>query len=633
MSDQPGNGMAFINPSGSGVSTGVVTPQTPRKPAGNRVRFFTPTSSQDVRILTPATGSQAPSSDFEMESDFDCVLTPEDSGSPVSSPFPVTSQETTLVQEGVEKLKAVFPAIDPSVIKEALVACKYDTNRAVHKLLDNSTRKGVLDDTQMARASATELSSETQNSSLSAPVLVPGTPEHPIQLTTPSAPLGGVMMADSDECSDYGEVLVGGCEFDWTMANSYNSKPVPRTFPGLEDPFIDSSTDARHVKTEQVDLETFLGASHESHKPTKEVKMADVDRLRRMLPRVNQDCAIRTLNEFDGDFDRAHKSLLKQRGIDCENFQDRKTVRREVNRVSNPSPDRDRGRDRRSKKNKKDVDEEASKLKPAGVWVEEYLNRDQELVKVVLGSKQEFRDVPKKLLTENSRVFQEALAALATQGPGVQTLEISDVSPEAFDLLIQWLVCKNIMPVPLFTEFDGDAITAYIDFVLLAHGFEIDGPALLAEKKLAEILISSPEALKGEHIVKTYQLPKNHRICKLIVKAAVKPFVLSQEARDSLTDDEDGDMDVVMNESNYITSLMNESDEEEVSRKIAFGRAKFPFQREFDTIDRFKVELLTRANAVMTKGVHVTSGKGRYKRTSVTFVDPLDGEFFVVRRN
>ncbi|RDW73940.1 hypothetical protein BP5796_07382 [Coleophoma crateriformis] len=264
----------------------------------------------------------------------------------------------------------------------------------------------------------------------------------------------------------------------------------------------------------------------------------------------------------------------------------------------------------------------AAALMPATAWVLKHINYTADRVNILLVDSSSRRIVPKALLKDASIVFTEILNKLPQYLFENPELRIDGVKDHIFDMILQWIVTKNVTPVPLYATIVEEQITTYLDFALAVERFDIDGTSLMVEERLKKLLCEFRSAMKGKHIVKAFELSEGHIIRKLFVKALVQPYIESKPAGS--------------NSPNYLTADDLESfkgsenplgmnTEEETQRKIAFG-AKFPFKKEVRSTEGLGAEL--NAMVVTTYSTIERIKKPRSRVLRCYLFDPLTEKQF-----
>ncbi|RDW67830.1 hypothetical protein BP6252_09226 [Coleophoma cylindrospora] len=264
----------------------------------------------------------------------------------------------------------------------------------------------------------------------------------------------------------------------------------------------------------------------------------------------------------------------------------------------------------------------AAALMPATAWVLKHLNHTADRVNILLVDSISRRNVPKALLKDASIVFTEMLNKLPKYLFETPELRIDGVKDHIFDMVLQWLVTKNVTPVPLYATIVEEQITTYLDFALSVDRFKINGPSLMVEERLKKLLCEFRSAMKGKHIVKAFELSEGHLIRKLFVKALVQPYIESKPAGS------DSPEHLTANDLERFKGSVSSSGmdtEEEMQRKIAFG-AKFPFRNEVRSIEGLEADL--NSMVVTTYSTIERKKRPRSRVLRCYLVDPLTEKQF-----
>lgn len=250
------------------------------------------------------------------------------------------------------------------------------------------------------------------------------------------------------------------------------------------------------------------------------------------------------------------------------------------------------------------------------------MNHTADRVSILLGDSNSQRNVPKALLSENSSVLLRMLGQLPQRGFEDPKLRLEGVKDYIFDMILQWLVTRNVSPAPLYSTVAEDAITTYLEFTLAIERLDIHGSSLLIEERLKKLLCESRPAMKSKHITQAFELPNDHIIRKLLVKALVRPYIQSKPAGSGAFKP----LGAHNSENSDDSESSDAMDTEDVTqREIAFG-PKFPFKREVQSIEGLEAELNSMVVATYSKMERMKMGRSRIMRCYL--VDPLTEKHF-----
>jgi hypothetical protein len=163
---------------------------------------------------------------------------------------------------------------------------------------------------------------------------------------------------------------------------------------------------------------------------------------------------------------------------------------------------------------------------------------DGNKVSVVVGGK-EFR-LPEALLCYYSTYFKAALrGGLEEAKEGTITLS-SDNSIETFELIVKWIYTGGCMvdfpQLPALAEMTkaqhnvevSKLLTRYIEFLKLADEIDLFDSFEAIFEKVKDALWSRScdhQPLLGSHIRSIFQLPRGHRLRKLIINVVIGDYI------------------------------------------------------------------------------------------------------------
>ncbi|KAM3086853.1 hypothetical protein ACMFMF_000789 [Clarireedia jacksonii] len=364
---------------------------------------------------------------------------------------------------------------------------------------------------------------------------------------------------------------------------------------------------------------------------TEEDKREDkIKQIREIFPHLTSLQCRTSLELSDGDVSEAIS-------LEMENLREERAVDREFqihfSNSSSPAQKRKSSTpdDRlRKKLCVQDDEDDASVLPEAGQWVKSMFKHFISMVVTINLKDGQTREIPQGLLIEHSSYFRQRLEGNSKQ-PAVTEMDLKDVNCILFDLIIQYMVCRNISfgDVPtLSTMF----ISIIMDLLVLSARLEVHGMstillALLEDTiKKARKNATTSSILKAVHIHRAYSdFEKHHPVRKLFVKACVRPYMEagiaddilgSAPSSDSSSDDSGSD-----DEGEKIHTAI---DIDVISRQQGHLACKFNRAFKIDLI--FAADRTRRNRVSRPKNVH---GKG-YKNVVTWYTDPLDSQQFTI---
>lgn len=186
-----------------------------------------------------------------------------------------------------------------------------------------------------------------------------------------------------------------------------------------------------------------------------------------------------------------------------------------------------------------------------------------------------------------------------------------DIDADSFDLLHQWMVCRDVSPDGLGLA--KKQITSMIDLALLAETLQIPGASTSMSRKIKQLLGQDRNCLRGYHIEKAYELPKGNPVRGIIVKALARKYLVRKDSNHDLSDDSDSDGPHV--------SAAHRAYFAAACRKKGF---QFRFRKQMDEIQDFFLELNKEVDSMLNKAEDRKVGRS----TKRIFRDPLDDSEF-----
>jgi hypothetical protein len=294
-----------------------------------------------------------------------------------------------------------------------------------------------------------------------------------------------------------------------------------------------------------------------------------------------------------------------------------------------------------------DNEKDAAVLPEAGKWVR-YEQKNQHMFPLLLISlrstfqnltsttitinlaDEQKRDIPQGLLIEHSSYFRERLEGNGKQ-PAVTDMDLKDVDCILFDLIIQYMVCRNVSFGDVPTRTSG-FIRAIINLSILSTRLQIQGMSTVLITILEDTLKESRKnattssILKAVHIHKAYaNFGKNHPLLKLLVKACVRPYMeagITYNNSDSSSDSDSNSDD-------------SESDDEEEKVSAAIDMDVISKQHgylAYKFIRAFKIDLIFAADKTRRNRVSRPrkAHSKNFKDVVTWYTDPLDLEQFTL---
>ncbi|KAF5878009.1 uncharacterized protein Bfra_000175 [Botrytis fragariae] len=275
--------------------------------------------------------------------------------------------------------------------------------------------------------------------------------------------------------------------------------------------------------------------------------------------------------------------------------------------------------ERVTKKARIQVSDGDTSLEPASQWIKTTFSglcQNSTNLTIVYLSGWKCRSVPTKLICDNSKYLKN-MFNLTGGEDAPKKIHLSDVEPDLFDALIQYMVCRNVSFGSRVSQ--TRKITSIVNFIVLANELEVAGPATTMLPALESILKqerkgpSPPAILKGDHVEKVFStLGAGHPISKLFVSASVRPFL--EHKIDNTSVDEDFD-----------------NGSELVPGNIEIYRNK-PAHLAFKLNDEFKSALLLKVfETTSTRESRQKYTRSKTPKNSTTwFTDPLDDSQFTI---
>ncbi|PQE09734.1 hypothetical protein CJF30_00009634 [Rutstroemia sp. NJR-2017a BBW] len=255
-----------------------------------------------------------------------------------------------------------------------------------------------------------------------------------------------------------------------------------------------------------------------------------------------------------------------------------------------------------------DSEKDAAVLPEAGQWVRSIFHQLAGTTVTINLADAQTREVPQGFLVEHSAYFKEQLEGNGKQ-PAVTEIDFSDVKCNLFDLVIQYMICRNVSfgDVPTLTS---GFIRDIIELMVFSTRLEIRGMSTLLLTILEDTLREAREnlmsILKAVHIHTGYKnFGKHHPIRKLLVKACVKPYMKERtdynnsdsdcDSDDSASDDEEGknldiDMDVISRQDGHLAYKFNRAFKFDLilaadkTRRNRESRPRNPHSRSFTNV-------------------------------------------------
>jgi hypothetical protein len=240
------------------------------------------------------------------------------------------------------------------------------------------------------------------------------------------------------------------------------------------------------------------------------------------------------------------------------------------------------------------------------------------------------REIPQGLLIEYSPYFRERLEGNGKQ-PAASEMDLKDVNCIFFDLVIQYMVCRNVSFGGVPTLKSG-FISAIIQLLVLSTRLGIQGMSTVLLTTLEDTLkkarknATTSSILKAVHIHRAYaDFGKHHPLRKLLIKACVRPYMEagityndSDSSSDSDSDPDDSESDE--KEEKVSTTI----DMDAISRQQ--GYLAYKFNRVFKTDLIFAADKTRRNRVSRPKKAY---GKN-FKDAVTWYMDPLDSEQFTL---
>jgi hypothetical protein len=199
-------------------------------------------------------------------------------------------------------------------------------------------------------------------------------------------------------------------------------------------------------------------------------------------------------------------------------------------------------------------------------------------IAVLLGPDRVLRDnVPCKVLCENFQLLKLYIQAATSQksGPSKIQIRVPEVTPVAFDLVVQFVICNNIM---LDANPNEEQINSILELVEAAIHLGLPGLTSLITRmvfKLRGILSNDHLALKRSHIRGAYGLEKDGEpIQELFVLASVRRYLQYQSESRTVSQFEDG-----------------EDDGMNAAQQASYSGSEFVFSQEMKRIPQYKEKL------------------------------------------
>ncbi|PQE08758.1 hypothetical protein CJF31_00010260 [Rutstroemia sp. NJR-2017a BVV2] len=240
------------------------------------------------------------------------------------------------------------------------------------------------------------------------------------------------------------------------------------------------------------------------------------------------------------------------------------------------------------------------------------------------------REIPQGLLIEHSSYFRERLEGNGKQ-PAVTEIDLMDVNCIMFDLVIQYMVCRNVSFGDIATMTSG-FIRAIINLLVLSTRLVIQGMSTVLVNILEDTLkearknATTSSILKAVHIHKAYaNFGKHHPLLKLLVKACVRPYMEAGITYNNSDSSSDADSN----------SDGSESDDEEEKVPAAIDMDVISKQHGYlvyKFIRAFKIDLILAADKTRRNRVsrpRKTHSKN-FKDVVTWYTDPLDSEQFTL---
>lgn len=236
---------------------------------------------------------------------------------------------------------------------------------------------------------------------------------------------------------------------------------------------------------------------------------------------------------------------------------------------------------------------------------------------VLLGSDGVPRNnIPCKVLKENFALLHLDIDAAVSRNSGPSEIEIKipDVSPEAFDLAAQFMICGDIS---LKAGPNEEHIASILELIDAADKLGVPRLDALIKRmtfKLRAILVRDHLALRGSHIRAAYDLKEEGGpIQRLFVLASVRRF-LQYKGNDSdsqFEDDEDEDMSA--------------------AQQASYSGSHFIFNQEMKIIPQFERALWKLARKCLAKRDKAIRRAQRGSTAEISvpvFLDPLNKKLF-----